>query len=59
MGILNKFLHKLRVWTGFDEGLQLTPSHGWLLPAPVVAHREPLLPGSRPSPNAHPRLNDR
>jgi hypothetical protein len=39
MNVLGRFLHTLRVWTGLADASEahLTPSHGWLLPAPVEA----------------------
>ena len=42
MNMLGKALHTLRVWMGLADASEshLTPSHGWLLPVPVDAHRQ-------------------
>jgi hypothetical protein len=39
MNMLGRAFHMLRVWTGLADASEshLTPSHGWLLPAPVEA----------------------
>lgn len=37
MNLLRQFLSTLRTWLGLGDTTEdhLTPSHGWLLPAPV------------------------
>jgi len=42
LSILGRILHTLRVWTGLADACDshITPSHGWLLPAPVVARQQ-------------------
>ena len=44
MNVLGRVFHALCVWTGFADaaGSHLTPSHGWLLPAPADARRTAL-----------------
>ena len=39
MNVLGRFIHTLRAWAGLADASEthLTPSHGWLLPAPVDA----------------------
>ena len=41
MNMLEKAIHMLRVLTGLADvsGSQLTPSHGWLLPATAAARQ--------------------
>ena len=41
MNLLGRALHVLRVWTGLADASDshLTPSHGWLLPAPSPARQ--------------------
>jgi hypothetical protein len=41
MHMLGKVCHMLRVWTGLATTAEshLTPSHGWLLPAPADARQ--------------------
>jgi hypothetical protein len=42
MDMLGRLIHWLRVWTGLADASEsrLTPSHGWLLPAPAVARQQ-------------------
>jgi hypothetical protein len=42
MKMLGRFIHALRVWSGLADTSEahLTPSHGWLLPAPAVARQQ-------------------
>jgi hypothetical protein len=44
MNLLGRVLHVLRVWTGLADAsdAHLTPSHGWLLPAPSTARQQRL-----------------
>jgi hypothetical protein len=39
MSMLGEAFRKLRVWAGLADSResQLTPGHGWLLPAPAAA----------------------
>ncbi len=37
MSMLGEAFRKLRVWAGLVGESQLTPGHGWLLPAPADA----------------------
>ena len=50
MGILASVLHKLRVWAGLADASEshLTPSHGWLLTAPIEMGRRQHDVGVRP-----------
>jgi hypothetical protein len=43
MNKLGNAFHRLLVWIGLADVSQshMTPSYGWLLPVPVIAHREP------------------
>jgi hypothetical protein len=42
MNLIGRIFHELRVWTGLADVSEshLTPSHGWLLPAPADARRQ-------------------
>jgi hypothetical protein len=49
MSMLGKAFHMLCVWMGLADASEshLTPSHGWLLPAPVAARRPQEDSGAR------------
>jgi len=42
MNMLGRMFHTLRVWTGLADASEshVTPSHGWLLPAPADARQQ-------------------
>jgi len=44
MNLLGKAFHTLRAWIGLADASEshLTPSHGWLLPAPALARQQRL-----------------
>lgn len=44
MNLLGRAFHTLRAWMGLADasGSHLTPSHGWLLPAPALARQQRL-----------------
>jgi hypothetical protein len=43
MNLLGKAFQKIREWVGLADTSEshLTPGHGWLLPVPADARREP------------------
>jgi len=50
MNLLGKAFHMLRVWMGLADASEshITPSHGWLLPAPALARQQRLDSDGRP-----------